>query len=144
MFRLLLGLVKGAVIGGGVGYGAWTLGLDGGWNWIVYGLVGFLVGFLVGRPFWSHILDKSSTIWTPVMKGIFGFGIGCGLYALATKVLAMPTVTLLGQTDVVTDFGFLFGGAVGGLFGAWVEVDDAPSRDAKDAPKSAEKPVAKK
>lgn len=138
MFRLVLGLLKGAVIGGGVGYGAWYLGLDGGWNWIVYGLVGFLVGFLVGRPFWSHIMDKSSTIWTPVMKGIFGFGIGCGLYALATKVISPPTVTLMGQTDVVTNFGFLFGGAVGGLFGAWVEVDDAPAKgddaDKKPAP----------
>jgi hypothetical protein len=32
----------------------------------------------------------------------------------------------MGETHRVTDWTYLFGGAVGALFGAWVEVDDAP------------------
>ena len=40
MIKLLLGLLKGAVIGGGLGYGAFAAGLDGGWLWPVYGLAG--------------------------------------------------------------------------------------------------------
>src|SRR6187549_1156070 len=60
VLRLLIGLVKGAVVGGAVGYGAYYLGLGGAFHWITYGVIGALVGLLCGRPFWSHLLDKSS------------------------------------------------------------------------------------
>jgi hypothetical protein len=85
MVRLILGLLKGAIIGAALGLGAEQIGLEGGWGYVVYGLVGFAVGLFVGRPIWSHLLDKNSTIWTSVLKGFFGFGVGVGLYALAHR-----------------------------------------------------------
>jgi hypothetical protein len=134
MLRLVLGLLKGAVLGAGIGYGAYYLGLDGGWNYLVYGLIGFVVGLFVGRPIWSHILDKSSTVWTAVLKGLFGVGIGIGIYALVHKLIGDPKLTIAGETRMLTDWGYLFGAAVGGLFGAWVELDDAPAKKQEDAP----------
>ncbi|HLU68989.1 MAG TPA: hypothetical protein VKZ63_22055 [Kofleriaceae bacterium] len=126
MLRLLLGLIKGLAIGGAVGYGAYTLDLGGGFHWVTYGLVGALVGLLVGRPFWSHLLDKSSTTWTAVLKGIFGFGVGAGLYALVAKAWGGFDLSLMEETRRVQDWQFVLGGAIGALYGAFVEVDDAP------------------
>ncbi len=140
MLRLVLGLLKGAILGAGIGYGAYHLGLGGGWNYVTYGLVGFVVGLFVGRPIWSHLFDKSSTVWTAIMKGIFGAGIGIGLYALVHKVLGDPQIPLMDLgTRPITGWTFVFGGAIGALFGAWIEIDDAPpAKTEKDAkPKAA-------
>ena len=135
MLRLLLGLLKGGVIGGGVGYGAYALGLGGGFHWITYGVVGALVGLLVGRPIWSHLLDKGSTSWTAIIKGMFGFGVGVGLYALAAKVWGGFELSLMDETRLTHDWQFVMGGAIGALYGAFVEVDDAPAPRAADTPK---------
>ena len=87
MVKLLVGLLKGAVIGGGIGYGAYALGDATGFSnaWLTYGVVGLLVGLLVGRPLWALIKDKSATTWVGVLKAAFGFGVGCGLYAIIGK-----------------------------------------------------------
>jgi hypothetical protein len=138
--RLLLGLVKGAVLGAAVGYGAFELGLDGGWGYLVYGAIGFVVGLLVGRPIWSHLFDKEGTIWTSVLKGLVGFGVGIGLYALGHSALGDPVLPLGTQTHRLTEWTYLFGGLVGALYGAWVEVDDAPARK---PPADAAKPTRK-
>lgn len=135
MLRLLLGLLKGGVIGGAVGYGAYALGLGGAFHWITYGVVGALVGLLVGRPVWSHLLDKGSTSWTAIIKGMFGFGVGVGLYALAAKVWGGFELSLMDETRLTHDWQFIMGGAIGALYGAFVEVDDAPPPKAADAPK---------
>lgn len=134
MLRLLLGLVKGVIIGAGVGYGAFALGLGGAFNWVTYGAVGALVGLLVGRPIWSHILDKRSTAVTSILKAAFGFGIGCGLYALIAKVWGGGGLQLAAISDALgaeprdlIDWQFVTGGAIGALYGAFVEVDDAPA-----------------
>lgn len=142
MVRLILGLLKGAVIGAALGFGAEQIGLGGGWGYILYGIIGFAVGMLVGRPIWSHLLDKSSTIWTGVLKGIFGFGVGAGLYALASKVPVLdPQLAIAGQTHNLTGWTYIFGGIVGAVYGAFIEIDDAPA--AKKAEK-AEKVDARK
>ena len=132
MLRLLLGLLKGGIIGGGVGYGAYALGLGGAFHWITYGVVGALVGLLVGRPIWSHLLDKGSTSWTAIIKGMFGFGVGVGLYALAAKVWGGFELSLMDETRLTHDWQFVMGGAIGALYGAFVEVDDAPPPKAPD------------
>jgi hypothetical protein len=144
LVKLLLGLVKGLVIGGALGYGAYALGLDGGFNWVTYGLVGAFVGLLVGRPIWSHVLDRSSTSWVSVLKALFGFGVGCGIYALVAKVWGGAAVALNGESRLVQDWQPLFGGALGAVYGAFVELDDASddkakAKDGKDA--KAEKPA---
>ena len=131
MFRLLIGLIKGVAIGGGIGYGAYHLGLDGGFHWITYGVVGALVGLLCGRPVWSHLLDKSSTTWTAALKGVFGFGVGVGLYAIVAKAWGGFDLAMMDETRRVQDWQFLLGGAIGGLYGAFVEVDDRPAPGAE-------------
>lgn len=134
--RLILGLIKGTAIGAAVGYGAYAAGFGGGFHWVTYGVVGALVGILVGRPIWSHMMDKSSTIWTAVLKGIFGYAAGIGLYAVVAKAWGGFDLTIADQTRNLYDWQFLLGGAIGALWGAFVEVDDAPVKKDKDkAPK---------
>jgi hypothetical protein len=132
MVRLVLGLVKGAVIGGGLGYGAYRLGI-GGLGWVLYGAICFVVGMFVGRPIWSHLADKESTIWTAILKSLFGFGIGVGIYFLVHKAAHDPSLALGGETHPLTGWPYLFGGALGGVYGGWVEVDDAPPKKAPQA-----------
>jgi hypothetical protein len=131
MVRALLGLLKGAVIGAGVGFAAFHLGLEGGWGYLVYGAVGFVVGLLVGRPIWSHAADREGTVWTSVLKGIVGVGIGVGVYALGRFALGDPSFTIAGETRHLTEWTYLFGALVGAIYGAFVEADDAPKKDAK-------------
>jgi MFS family permease len=136
--RLILGLIKGLVIGGALGFGAYQLHMDGFWNWITYGVVGAVVGLLVGRPFWSHLADKNSTVVVALLKGIVGFGIGAGLYGLARLWGGMELeIAPLHEARKLYEWQFLLGAAIGGLYGAWVEIDDAPSKqpaaDKKDA-----------
>jgi hypothetical protein len=141
MLRLLLGLVKGAVLGGGLGYGAYALGLGGGFHWVTYGLVGALVGLLCGRPVWSHLRDSSSTMWTAILKAVVGYGVGVGLYALVAKAWGGFELALMGEARNVVDWTFVLGGAIGAIYGAFVEVDDAAPAGA--AKPSATKPGAK-
>jgi len=82
MVRLLLGLLKGAVLGAGLGFAADKVGLTG-WGYVVYGLIGFVVGLVVGRPIWSHLLDKGSTVWTAGSSGPAGWS--------STTCCARPT-----------------------------------------------------
>jgi hypothetical protein len=91
-----------------------------------------VVGLFVGRPVWRHLLDKSSTLWTVALKCAFGFGIGVGLYALVAKAWGGFELSLLNETRLLQHWQFVFGGAIGALYGAFVEIDDA-------APKAAAK-----
>lgn len=142
MLRLIIGLVKGIVVGGAVGYGAYAAGLDGSFHWVTYGAVGALVGLIAGRPVWSHLRDRSSTVWTAVIKAIFGCGVAVGLYALVAKAwggfeLAIPQ--LEAGPRLIQDWPFVLGAGIGGLFGAFTEWDDAPPAGEKRK-KSKDKP----
>lgn len=95
------------------------------------------VGLFVGKPIWALIRDKNSTSWIAVLKSAFGFGIGCGLYALVTKAIS-PHWVISGY-DVFT-WAPTLGGAIGAVYGGFVELDDAIGDDksaapTKDAPK---------
>lgn len=136
MVKLLVGLIKGAVIGGAVGYGAFALWQATGFSsaWLTYGLIGSLVGLLVGRPLWSLIRDKNATSWVSILKAAFGFGVGCGLYALIVKVIH-PGQLLVGSYDVFS-WPPMLGGAIGAVYGAFVELDDSVG-DGEKAAKAA-------
>lgn len=134
LVRLLLGLVKGAAIGGAVGYGAYSAGMHGGWNWITYGLIGVVIGLLVGRPLWRHLLDRHSTAVTSIIKATFGLGMCVGLYALVAKAWGGFDLTLMGETRNLYDWPIVLGPIVGGLWGAWVEADDAPEPGKQEPP----------
>lgn len=127
MVKLLVGLLKGAAIGGAVGYGAFALADRTGFGnaWLTYGLIGALVGLLVGKPLWALLRDKNQTNIIAIIKAVFGFGIGCALYALFARAWA-PDPTLL----VISDLEVLYwpptlGAAIGGVYGAFVELDDS-------------------
>jgi hypothetical protein len=131
--KLLLGLVKGLVIGAAVGYGAFQADLVGGWNWVTYGVVGALVGLLVGRPIWRNILDKEATSWVSVLKAAFGFGVGVGVYALVAKAWgggsAFEVSFLSDGSHRFQDWQPIFGAALGAVYGGFVELDDSLDDD---------------
>jgi hypothetical protein len=140
--KLLVGFIKGAVIGGGVGYGAYALMNATGFSsaWLTYGVIGALVGLFVGRPLWSLIRDSEATTFTSLLKAGFGFGVGCGLYALLSKVWN-PSPLEISSWNIPNVFGFTpaVGGAIGGVYGAFVEIDDGIGDGGKDKKKLAEK-----
>ncbi len=142
MIKLLVGILKGAVIGGALGYGAHALGdvpvLTN--PWVLYGLIGAIVGLFVGKPIWSLIRDPNSTTVIAILKSAFGFGIGCGLYALLVKAWG-PELMISGQN--VFAWSPTLGGLIGAVYGGFVELDDAIGDDkpgAKPAPKKKQLP----
>jgi hypothetical protein len=126
--KLLVGILKGAVIGGALGYGAYALGdvpvLSN--PWVLYGLIGAIVGLFVGRPIWALIRDKNATSVIAILKAAFGFGIGCGLYALVAKAFS-PSLEISGFN--VFAWSPTLGGAIGAVYGGFVELDDAIGDD---------------
>lgn len=133
MVKLLVGLLKGALLGGAVGYGAFALWQQAGFSnaWLTYGLIGTLVGLFVGRPLWALLKDKSSTNVIAILKAAFGFGVGCGLYAIVAKAWS-PSAMLIGGYDLWSWPPFL-GAAIGGVYGAFVEFDDSIGDDGSKA-----------
>jgi hypothetical protein len=127
MLRLVSGILKGAIVGAAVGYGAWKVGLGGGaLGFAVYGLVGALVGVICGKPLW-----RQETLFTPLLKSIFGFAVGAGLFYGARKILGgmhLAVATGLGAPDrPLVDVPFLLAPLIGLIYGAFVEVDDGSS-----------------
>jgi hypothetical protein len=130
MVRFLLGILKGGVIGAGIGYLAGQLGVTTGAVAVaVYGIVGAVVGLLCGRPLWQQ-----DTIWTSILKAIFGFGLGVGAAFAGRKWLGgvhIPIAFIPGATEhAFPEVPSLFGAAVGILYGVFVELDDAVGNNA--------------
>ncbi len=132
MLKLLVGLIKGAVIGGAIGYGASQVAIIPGW--LTYGLVGALVGFIAGRPIWSLIRDKNATSVVAILRAAVGFGVGCGAYALVWRVWSPEPMMVSG----VNAFGWPLVGVVGAAWGGLLELDDSIGADAKDKAAAAE------
>jgi hypothetical protein len=124
VLKLLVGLIKGAVIGSAIGYGASQVEIIPGW--LTYGLVGALVGFIAGRPIWSLILDKNATSVVAILRAAVGFGVGCGAYALVNRVWAPGPLMVSG----VNVFSWPLVGAVGAVWGSFLELDDSIGADA--------------
>ncbi len=127
--RFLLGLIKGGLIGAAFGYGAFRAGISTGGIAIgVYGAVGAVVGLVCGRPLWRH-----DTIWTPILKAVFGFGLGVGVAFAARKWLGgvhLPVSVIPGSAEhAFPGVPTLMGPAVGIVYGVLVEIDDAIGSD---------------
>ena len=101
-------------------------------HYILYGLIGALVGFIAGRPFWRH-----DTIWTPVVKAVVGFALCLGLYALVAKAFGDPSVEFVEKGMTATKYPFVFGALVGVVYGVFVEVDDGGKAKKEAANKGA-------
>lgn len=123
MLRVILGLLKGGVVGGALGYGAHAIGVSTGvLGYLVYAVIGFVVGVVCGKPLWRH-----ETLWTPVVKGVIGALVCAGLYWGASKLLGgVPAPAFLGLEEgtVLAGAPFVLGPAIGILYGILVEVDD--------------------
>jgi hypothetical protein len=145
VLKLLVGILKGAVIGGALGYGAFAIGdvpvLSN--PWVLYGLIGAIVGLFVGKPIWALLKDSSQTNVIAILKAAFGFGIGCGLYAIIAKAWGPSEELLQISGHSVFSWSPTLGGAIGGVYGGFVELDDAIGDDGKSA-KPAAKPAPKK
>jgi hypothetical protein len=144
--RVIIGLVKGLIVGGGIGYGLLRLGwTSGALAYVACAIVGAVVGVVAGRAPW-----KADTIWTPVLKMIVGALIGVGLAALGlhfgpdSEVFVKPLKT--GLEHVPFRSGPILAPMIGVLYGIFVEVDDggaakkeAAAAKAADEAKSAPK-----
>jgi hypothetical protein len=139
MVRVLLGILKGGVVGALVGWGALKLGVTVGLAaFLTYGVIGGLVGIVCGRPPW-----RQDTFWTPALKGLFGVGIGIGLYWVARKLLGGVEVGFAAQLGAagktLAEIPIVLGPLIGAAWGLLVEVDDAggsAKATAKPAPKA--------
>ena len=94
-------------------------------EWLAgYLAIGALVGFICGKPFWRH-----ETIWTPVIKALVGAGVSIGLYVLVVRVLGNPKLTFIGPEATAASVPYVLGGAIGALWGIFVEIDDGGKAD---------------
>ena len=135
MTRIIVGLVKGAIVGGGIGYGLIRLGLTSTvFVYLACAAVGALVGVVAGRAPW-----KAETIWTPVLKMVVGAAIGSGLAAAGLHVLPTTTFSINGLGDLSLASAPVLALGVGVLYGVFVELDDGGEK-ATDP----QKPAAKK
>ena len=124
MVRVILGFIKGAIIGGGIGFGLLRLG----WTtsilaYLACALVGAVVGVVAGRAPW-----KAETICTPVVKMIVGAVIGVGLCAVGYKLLPNPSFHLQDLGELELHSGPVLAPLIGILYGIFVEVDDGGSK----------------
>lgn len=134
MLRVIVGLIKGAVVGGLLGYGAWYLGLTGGvFAYLACALAGAVVGVIAGRAPW-----RAETIWTPVIKMIVGAIIGAGLCFVGFRFLPDPHFNVAG-VELGVHSATVLAPAIALLYGVFVEVDDG-----KTEKKAAEEPAPKK
>jgi hypothetical protein len=131
--RAIVGLVKGLLVGGGIGYGLVALGWTGAvWVYLACALVGALVGVVCGRAPW-----RSETIWTPVVKMIVGAIIGVGLCALGRRFVPDVHLATVQALDLRTTGGTFLAATIGVLYGVFVEIDDGGRTEKEAAPAGA-------
>ncbi len=139
--RLGLGLLKGLLIGGGVGA---ALHFGVGWLTVGSALFGYLLamatgataGVLAGKPPW-----KQSAWIEGVLKAVFGLGFGALAFWASSKWLAFGLPGMLPGVEAGTPWTestLLMPTIVAGLFGTLVELDntgDDKPKGAKRGPK---------
>lgn len=124
--RLLVGLLKGVVVGGAIGallhFGLGLTQISASWmNYSLYALVAAVVGLIAGQPFWRRGAGVAA-----ILKALFGLGVGAGLYALGSNYVRVP-VDGFSLFRLGTEFPhapLLFAPAVAALYGMFVELDD--------------------
>jgi hypothetical protein len=136
--RLLIGIVKGLIVGGLVGFGLAKLGFAAPGAVVAYAaaaLTGVLIGLVAGKPIWA----KDARIEAG-MKAFVGALLGAGLMYAARRWLTMPVPLPLGElgggnaslNEAASTAG-TFGGlaltslaAIAALLGGFYEADNTP------------------
>lgn len=136
--RLLVGLLKGLVVGAGLG-AALQLGL--GWG-DTSGLLGYLfamgvggtAGLVAGRPLWL------SEAWIEaILKAVAGIAVGALLHWLSSYIAFGLFFDLPGAASGTpwTAQPLLYAPLIGGIFGAVIELDNTEKKSSgKDPSKS--------
>ncbi len=136
--RLLIGIVKGLIVGGLIGFGLAKLGFAAPGAVVAYAaaaLTGVLVGLVAGKPIWA----KDARIEAG-MKAFVGALLGAGLMYAARRWLTMPVPVPLGalgganaSLSEATSTAGSFGGlaltslaAIAALLGGFYEADNTP------------------
>lgn len=125
--RLLLGLLKGLLVGGALGAAAHALvgpTLTGVGAYALYALVGGLAGLVAGRPAWRQGAGVAA-----ILRGVFGLGVGVGLYALAARFLtflvAIPgAVAPAATSGALGQLPLFLAPLVATVYAVLVELDD--------------------
>ncbi|WP_437967098.1 hypothetical protein WMF04_47395 [Sorangium sp. So ce260] len=141
--RLILGIVKGLIVGGLLGFGLAKLGFGAPIAIVAYlaaALAGVLVGLIAGKPIWA----KDAKIEAG-MKAFVGALLGAGLMYAAREWLTFPVPVPLGELgganaslgEAAGSAG-TFGGlaitslaAIAALLGGFYEADNDPSDEEK-------------
>ena len=130
------------MVGAALGWAALKLGVGGGAAaFLTYALIGGVAGMVCGKPPW-----RQDTLWTSALKGLFGVGVGIGLYLLGRKLLggahvALPAALGAPPDRSIAELPILLGPVIGAIWGTFVEVDDGGGAKAA-ADKSKPKPAA--
>ncbi len=129
--RLVVGLIKGLVIGGAIGAAFhFGLGLP-----VLAGLGGYLVamtagataGVLNGKPPWRQAIWIES-----VLKAVFGLGVGALAFWAASKYAPFALPFELPGVEAGTPWTslpLLSAPAVAALYGAFIELDNTDEDD---------------
>jgi hypothetical protein len=148
--RLLIGIVKGLIVGGLVGFGLVQLGMATPGVVLAYlaaAVTGVLVGLIAGKPIWA----KDAKIEAG-MKAFVGALLGAGLMYAARRWLTMPVPPALAaiadpsppQSDAIATLGSLGMtslASVGAVLGGFYEADNNPS-EAEGTPAASGKQAA--
>ncbi|MBK9261398.1 MAG: hypothetical protein IPM54_16535 [Polyangiaceae bacterium] len=138
--RLIVGIFKGLVVGGLIGFGLLKLGLGVFTPWSVLAFVfaavtGIVIGLVAGKPIWA----KDAKIEAG-MKAAVGALLGAGLMAILQKWMpgTVPNdlATALGAaaTDIpIKSFSVTSLAIVAALLGGFYDADNTPEADEKRA-----------
>lgn len=139
--RLGIGLLKGLVVGGGIG-----AALQFGLQWVpAAGLLGYLLamgigattGILCGKPVW-----RTEAWIESLLKGGFGVGVGALLYWVSSSYLGFGIPIALPGVEAGTAWTSLpvfYGAAIGAVYGSLVELDNTDDDSGKSAKKGGAK-----
>jgi hypothetical protein len=143
--RLLIGIVKGLIVGSLLGFGLVKLGVALPGAVIAYlaaALTGVVIGLVAGKPIWAK--DAKIEAGT---KAFVGALLGLGLMAAARNWLMIPLPISLGtlapEGSTLGGFAMTSLAAIAGLLGGFYEADNDPSDEAAAPPSGAQSKPAK-
>jgi chromate transport protein ChrA len=147
--RLLIGIVKGVILGGLLGFGVAKLGFPAPPALIAYlaaAVAGVLVGLIAGKPIWAKDAKMEAG-----MKAVIGALLASGLMYAARRFLTMPVPIALGPLGATAESANTVGAlaltsvaTVAGLLGGFYEADNTPGETADGAKEKAKEPSSKK